>query len=390
MKKPFGANQVTARPTRGPGALASALLAGLIAAVPGTLWAGTATAEGAPTKESPAMAGLDPALKDPTERAADAGLHYLRGTESEDGSWSGSVGITALGLRAFLENRRGYSEVDGAFVTRPIKFLMDHVNPDGSISETNQNRNYNTAVAMQALKAANNPAYDETIAKAQQFLQGLQIDEQEGYEPSHAYYGGIGYGGDERPDLSNIYMAVEALHSTDLDPKDPVWAKAQTFITRCQNNSETNDQTWAADDGGFTYMPGMSPHGGSGSYGGMTSAGLLSLLFAGADKNDPRVQAAYDWIRANYTVDDNPGAKKGQGLFYYYNVFAKAMAAYGEPMVQDTKGEAHNWRDDLAKKLIALQAEDGSWVNTSSGRWWESDPNLVTAWSVIAINQILR
>jgi squalene-hopene/tetraprenyl-beta-curcumene cyclase len=377
-------------------ALCLTLLGVLLGSNPGTTLAAPAkeqppaTTPAATAKPAEAKPGLDKSLKEPVEQATDAGLHYLRSTQAEDGSWSKSVGVTALALRAFLESRRNYNEADGAFMTRPVKFILDHVNSDGAISETNQNTSYNTAVAIQALKATKNPAYNETIAKAQAYLKGHQIDEQEGYQPSHAYYGGIGYGGDERPDLSNVYMALEALHATDFDPKDPTWQKALTFISRCQNSSETNDQAWAANDGGFTYMPGMSPHGGSGSYGGMTSAGLLSLLFAGADKKDPRVKSAYDWIRANYTVEENPGAKKDQGLFYYYNAFAKAMHAYGEPTVTDPSGKTHNWRDDLARKLLSLQRKDGSWINSVSGRWWEGDPNLVTAWSVIALNQVLR
>ena len=135
-------------------------------------------------------------------------------------------------------------------------------------------------------------------------------------------------------------------------------------------------------------MPGFSPHGGAVSYGGMTSAGLLSLLFAGVDKNDPRVQAAHEWIKSNYSVDNNPGAKDNQGLFYYYNVFAKAMAAYGEPEITDSQGVAHNWRNDLGAKLIGMQDADGSWVNSQSSRWWEGDKNLCTAWSLIALNHI--
>ncbi len=386
-------------------ALATALIGALLVSIPVAGWSesatvksqGTAPAKSATASDKPAKPeaaeqkpGLDKALTEPAERAADEGLHYLRGTQAQDGSWSGSVGVTALALRAFLENRRKYNEADGPFITRPIKFLLDHVNPDGSISETNQNRSYNTAVAMQALKATKNPAYDKVIGDAQKFLKDHQIDEGEGYDPKHAYYGGIGYGGDERPDLSNTYMALEALHATDLNPKDPAWDKALTFVSRCQNNSETNDQSWAANDGGFTYMPGMSPHGGSGSYGGMTAGGLLALLFAGTDKSDPRVKAAHDWIRANYSVEENPGAKKGQGLFYYYNAFAKTMAAYGEPTLTDPAGVVHNWRNDLTKQLLSLQDKDGSWVNPQSPRWWEGDRNLCTAWTVIALNETLR
>ena len=333
---------------------------------------------------------MDSELRGKSKRAVDYALHYLRETQEKDGSWSKSVGVTALALRAFLESPRKYNEGDGPFITKPVKFILAHVNEDGSISETNQNRNYNTAVAITALQATGNPAYNEVISNAQNFLKGLQLDEDHEYEKTHKYYGGIGYGGDERPDLSNQYMAMEALKSTALDPNDPVWEKALVFISRCQNRSESNDQSWAGNDGGFTYMPGYSPHGEAGSYGGMTHAGLISLLFAGADKTDPRVTAAYNWIRANYTLDTNPGAKKNQGLFYYYNAFAKSMYAYGDVEIVDSQGKKHNWRNDLAGKLLSIQAKDGSWVNPDSPRWWEGDKNLVTAWSSIALNTALK
>ena len=137
-------------------------------------------------------------------------------------------------------------------------------------------------------------------------------------------------------------------------------------------------------------MPGWSPHGGTGSYGGMTNAGLLSLLFAGLDKDDPRVQAAWEWIRENYTLEDNPGAKNREGLFYYYNVVAKSMYAMGEDEIVDGAGVTHNWREDLARKLMSLQGEDGSWTNLWSSRWWEGEKALVTAWSVIALNHLVR
>jgi squalene-hopene/tetraprenyl-beta-curcumene cyclase len=333
---------------------------------------------------------MDAELRSKAKRASDAGLHYLRATQNEDGSWSNSVGVTALALRAFLESHRGYSESDGAFITRPVQYLLAQVKPDGSISESLQNTNYNTATALFALEATGNPAYRKTIENGQKFLNGLQIDEAEGYDASHKYYGGIGYGGDERPDLSNMYFAMEALRATALDPKDPVWKKAIVFINRTQNRSESNDQSWAGNDGGFTYMPEYSPHGGTGSYGGMTCAGLISLIYAGVDKNDPRIQAAWEWVLNNYTVLDNPGANNKEGLFYYYEVFAKAMYAMGETEVTDQDGNKHNWRNDLARQLLSMQAEDGSWVNPFSQRWWEGNKDLVTARSVIALNLAAR
>jgi len=333
---------------------------------------------------------MDPKLKEKAQRAVDNGIRYLRDHQESNGSWSKSVGITALATRAFLESHRKYNEEDGPYMTKPVKFILSNVHEDGSIGESNQNRNYNTAVSITALQATGNATYAPIIKKAQKYLANLQIDEGEDYKKDHKYYGGIGYGGDERPDLSNQYMAIEGLKSTAFDPKDPLWEKALVFINRAQNRSESNDQSWAANDGGFTYMPGHSPHGGTASYGSMTHAGLFSLLFAGVDKKDPRVQAAYNWIRANYTVDDNPGAKNKQGLYYYYQTFAKAMAAYGDSEVTDTSGAKHNWRNDLATKLLSLQTANGSWINSDSPRWWEGDQNLVTAWCIIALNTVTK
>jgi squalene-hopene/tetraprenyl-beta-curcumene cyclase len=336
-------------------------------------------------------AELDAKLRDKAQHAVDAGLHYLRGQQGEDGAWSRSVGVTAIALRGFLESYRKYSENDGAFVTRPVAFILKHVQKDGSISESSQNVAYNTATAIVALQATGNKKYADTIGKAQKYLAGHQTDEGEGYKPDHPYYGGIGYGGDERPDLSNTYMAIEALRATSFDAKSPVWQKALKFVSRCQNRSESNDQPWAANDGGFTYMPGKSPHAGTASYGGMTHAGLISLLFAGVDKKDPRVQAAYDWIRAHYTLDENPGAKDKSGLYYYYVAFAQSMAAYGAPMVKTTDGTEHAWRDEFIRKIVSLQDEnEGSWVNADSPRWWEGDKNLTTARMVVALNLATR
>ncbi|GMV46273.1 MAG: hypothetical protein AMXMBFR66_16710 [Pseudomonadota bacterium] len=336
---------------------------------------------------------MNPQLRQRSVRAIAGGLHYLRGQQAPDGSLLGNVGVTALALRAFLESPEKYSEADGPFVTRQVQYLLGKARPDGSISASLQGTAYNTAVAITALAATKNPKYEPVLAAGRKFLAEHQVDESEGYKPDHPFYGGIGYGGGERPDLSNLYMSLEGLKAAGADPKDPVWQKALVFISRTQNRSESNDQKWAGNDGGFIYRPGFNMaeyENGTGSYGGMTAAGLLSLLFAGADKNDPRVQAAYKWMTANYTLDVNPGTNKKHGLFYFYNAFAKVMSAWGEDSFVDAKGQRHNWRDELAQKLLGLQAADGSWANAESNAWWEDRPQLVTAWSVIALEQVIK
>ena len=167
--------------------------------------------------------GMDPDLQRRAKRAIAGGLHYLRGQQAADGSVLKSVGITALSLRAFLESPEKYAESDGPFITRQVDFLLANAKSDGSISGSLQSTAYNTAVALNALAATKNPKYDAVIAAGRKFLIQHQADEDEGYKPDHPFYGGIGYGGGERPDLSNVYIVLEGLKAASTDPKDPVW-----------------------------------------------------------------------------------------------------------------------------------------------------------------------
>ncbi len=251
---------------------------------------------------------------------------------------------------------------------------------------------YNTAVCLSALAATKNPQHEKVIAAARQFLVTHQFDEGEGYARDHGHYGGFGYGGDQRPDLSNTYIALEGLKDASLDPADPVWQKALVFVSRNQNRSESNDQKWAGNDGGFVYRSASNPAefeiGATQSYGTMTAAGLLSLLYSGADKNDPRVQAAHKWMTTNFALDTVPGTGKTHTLFYFYNAFSKVMRAYGEDTFVDGSGQKRNWRNELSSKLLAMQQKDGSWVNTGSSQWWEDKPQLVTSWAVLALEKV--
>jgi squalene-hopene/tetraprenyl-beta-curcumene cyclase len=119
------------------------------------------------------------------------------------------------------------------------------------------------------------------------------------------------------------------------------------------------------------------------SYAGMTYAGLKSMIHAGLTQDDPRVKAALEYIRNHYTLDENPG--QGQrGLYYYYQTFAKAMALLGKPAMVDANGMEHNWRAELLAALAKRQQPNGSWVNRDD-RFMEGDPNIVTAFGLLAL-----
>ena len=50
-------------------------------------------------------------------------------------------------------------------------------------------------------------------------------------------------------------------------------------------------------------------------------------------------------------------------------------------------GKEMDWRNDLAVKILSKQRENGSWLN-DNGRWMESNPVLVTAYTVLSLAQI--
>ena len=116
----------------------------------------------------------------------------------------------------------------------------------------------------------------------------------------------------------------------------------------------------------------------------MTYAGLKSMIYAGLTKGDPRIEAALGFIRKNYSVDENPGMGQ-QGLYYYYHTFAKALSLLKVDTITDAKGNVHEWRSELIAALASRQKSDGSWTNPAD-RFLEGDPNLVTAYALLALS----
>jgi squalene-hopene/tetraprenyl-beta-curcumene cyclase len=110
------------------------------------------------------------------------------------------------------------------------------------------------------------------------------------------------------------------------------------------------------------------------------------MIYAGVNKDDERVKAALTWLAKHYSVESNPGMPDGsQGLYYYYQTFAKALSALGEDTFIDEKGVKHDWRTDLIDALASRQRPDGSWFNENK-RWMEGDANLSTGYALLALS----
>ena len=351
-------------------------------------------------------------LRNEVQHAIDKGLAFLETKQQAQGFWDSDEhpALTALILTACeRDTSKHYKDSDS--VKKGYAFLVSCVHPDGGIYNKNELLNYNTSICIMALLAADPAKYDTILRNARKFLIGQQMT---GDPKDNTYAGGIGYGDDDpHSDMSNMVFALEALHATEYlqakneekpalpAQKDLNWDAAIDFVQRCQNLSAANKSKWVSDDpkdkGGFVYTPEESqpdpitlPNGKTilRSYGSMTYAGLLSYIYLGVKHDDPRVQGAAEWISNNYSTEENPGVGH-EGLFYYYHTFAKTLATYGQDKIKLADGREVDWRNDLAKKLINLQHEDGSWVN-DNGRHWEKDSILVTAYSVLALEYVYQ
>lgn len=373
---------------------------------------GLASPAFAASDETRGISGQHPSLQHEVQRAIDRGLSWLEAEQADEGYWSTAdhPAITGLALSAFRNNPDAESRESARDpVERGYEFILKHVHPDGAIYNKRSLRNYNTAICLMALLAADNPDYTPIIRKARRFLVNMQFDFGVPGKLDDPMDGGIGYGTSyNHPDLANTLSALEALyHSRHLVEDDPSigsdarldWDAAVHFVENCQNLPSHNDQEWVSGDprnrGGFVYFPGKS-HAGEmelsdgrvalRSYGSISYTGLLSYIYADLDADDPRVEAVINWLKENWTLEENPGMGL-QGLYYYYHTMAKALSAYGVDRIQTPEGKEVDWREALALELFDRQREDGSWVN-ENGRWWENDPALVTCYSVLALEFI--
>ena len=366
----------------------------------------------------------DAALAAKVDKSIAQGVGWLKQQQQKGGGWSNTnfPALTGFPLWALVR-----SDVEGIEASRDkaIEFVLDCVHPDGAFKgaifrpvagvKGGGLMNYNTAICMTALHACKNPRWVPVVLDARSFMAKSQ------HAGSSLHGGGMGYDpptGRSYADLSNSYIGYEAMRLTqdveDLRPgKKKVaidWEAAIRFIQHCHNDPQFNELSWASSDlsekGGFAYRPDEYREN-SGAYKdkdgvlkfrsmpGMSYAGLLSYIYAGMNRGDPRVQATVKWITANWQLEKanrNPEMagkpEEKEGLFYMYNVMTKGLQAYGQEELELSDGSKVRWRDEMARRILSLQSADGSWVN-KNGRYWESDKVLVTSYTLLALETIM-
>jgi len=405
------------------------------------------------------------------DAAVERGIEFLRATQNDDGSWTPDPGpaVTALAVSVMLD-RPDIDRTDPT-VAKALDYILSKRRDDGAIHDGIL-ANYNTSISVSALsKVRDHPEAAAAVRDAIAFLRTLQWSDQLDPEgnpitPDHPWYGGAGYGGSGRPDMSNTQFMLQAVHDAGLDCNDPIFQRAMVFISRCQgvaSNEMYGDKI--NNDGGLIYSTTINrdhigvpeskaspdqidegkagrPVSGLRTYGSITYAGFKSFLYANLSRDDPRVEAAWDWVRHHYTLDRNPGMPPEvdqQGLYYYYMTFGRALAAFGSTYVpvvsaqpveldrlpaetkmsavierlDSLKNAGHtdvsmataedgsvrflsqgntppqaDWANDLITAVIERQQDNGSWSNDAD-RWMEGDPNLATCYALIALTNAM-
>ena len=339
-------------------------------------------------------AAIIPAEPDPVRDAAIAkGAKFLLAKQETDGHWSDAQmpALTALPVWALTGSRTDAADAIG----KGVAFILSTQKPDGGFYVPKPGRggsglgNYNTAVCLSSLFETKK-APTSAMLKAREYIASSQLTGDD------TMAGGFGYDKLSRrryADRSTTSYALDAMSRTATLEElrtsgkkvDLNWAQAIAFVERLQKKE-------GEDKGGAAYND-RTPQGGTATnatgrvhlraYGSMSYAAVLSMCSARLTKADPRVRSALEYCTKYWTVDENPGMGN-QGLYYYYDILARALSAAGvEELFTDT-GRTIYWKRELTKRLLTLQKEDGSWVNDNN-RFWEGDPVLCTSFALLAL-----
>ena len=324
------------------------------------------------------------------DAALDRGAKYLLAAQSPEGFWSDRQmpALTALPVWALSGAGRA-SDDAGRAVERGVAFVLGTQREDGGFYVPKPGRggsglgNYNTSVCLSALfETKRCPA--APLLKAREYIASSQLTGDD------TMAGGFGYDKISRrryADLSNTSYALDAMRRTESLEEhrrggrvDVDWSRAVAFVDNLMKKE-------GPDAGGAAYND-RTPQGGTSTnaqgrvqlraYGSMTYAAVLSMCHAKLERGDPRVRQSLEYCSKNWSVDENPGMGR-QGLYYFYDIMARALSAAG---VDEVGG--HQWKKELSQKIVSLQKPDGSWCNDNN-RFWEADPVLCTSFAMLVL-----
>jgi squalene-hopene/tetraprenyl-beta-curcumene cyclase len=367
-----------------------------------------------------------------SDNSSHRAARYLFRQQGDDGGWhSPQYGVMRSGqaltpfvMWALMSTIDSLASDDAGRLMRAARFIMSRLTREGVLGrfdpELVEYPVYSTAYALLSFRRLQSYHRllgrdgDDAIARMQAYLLAAQYDEDTGFGPKDAAYGGWGLqealvpGKSGHMDLAHTRRALEALQAgAGQRELQGAQRRARKFLALVQKRPEADARQPAADnaprtsnqrppappfDGGFYFSPVVTaankgrldehpaPHWRS--YATATCDGALALLAAGVPRDDPRVTAAARWLTEHADVDYPQGVPAeypepwGEAIrFYHYAVRAEAYRALKFPAAERAK---------LAAAVAARQRADGSFVNDNP-LMKEDDPVLCTALGTIAL-----
>jgi squalene-hopene/tetraprenyl-beta-curcumene cyclase len=389
--------------------------------------------QGAQSTASASVAEIDAGLTKATQ--------FLLSRQSSDGAWRSDVyspfkngdaltPVVLMALTALPADQLPQPAVENGIersIEKGFDFLATLIGPNGTVAPPRPGIAYPVYTAAGALLALGN----RSDAKSQQareawlsYLRERQLTEGNGWQPGDAFYGGWGYDAElpkkppagvptgplTEPNLSATVFALAALRAAGIQPPAAEFDKALQFVTRCQNYAEKADPADAKfDDGGFFFVQSdivRNKAGASGkdsqrrerfsSYGSATADGLRSFAAIGLPAEDPRVQAAWQWLAKNFSAEQHPGhyadgrqAERDSVYYYYCHSLAEALAHHPAETAAGDSAARSDWARAIAGALLKRQKPDGSWSNPEV-EVREDDPLVATSLATRALAMCRR
>lgn len=294
------------------------------------------------------------------DRAVDRGVAYLLSTQLRDGSWGYHApmfggGQTALSLYTLV---KAGLPANHPAIQRGIAYLGT-VEPDTT---------YSIACFLLAYGAIDARAHRARIHELAGRLAGYGVKGKWSYPHEHR---GDGFGPSPGiADLSNTQFAAlglwEAVKSGFAVPAARWQELVEATLAYQEKPVEaTVPLETGATSTGRTRVAGFGYRLREGPTGSMTCAGIgvlrIAKLCAGGSlprpltvRLDESVEAAANWLRANYSVRENP--RKSDWIEYYLYGLERACSLL---KVETLAG--HDWYHEGATFLVESQGSRGSW-----------------------------
>ena len=291
-------------------------------------------------------------------RSVERGLAYLASLQNDDGSFGRGrygrhVGIASLAALAFmadgnLPGRGRYGEQ----VARALEFVLANKSESGLLAaESTTGPMYGHGFATLFLGEIygmnpNDSRVRDALVRAIDLILNSQNDEG-GWR-----YNPVPYDADVSVTICQVMAMRSARNAGIKIPKDTI-DRAVRYVRDCQNA-----------DGGFRYMrqPGSSAWP-------RAAAGVASLFYAGVYEDDS-IERGLEYLSSNSMIANTGGPQMQAHYFYgqYYATQAMYLAG-GDRWEQ--------WWSRVRDELIAIQSDDGSWIDHQAGESYATAMALI-------------